>query len=85
MDAVLIGLWLVLDTLLVLTGKVVVRLASFGQWRGERLTQGEARTYGPAGALTFLRDGQRVVTGLGLTIVGALFYFALFVAWGALR
>lgn len=85
MDAVLIGLWLVLDTLLMLTGKVVIRLASLGQWRGENLIQGEARIHGPAGALSYLHDGQRVITGLGLSIVGALFYCVLFLCWGALR
>ena len=77
--AVLAGLWIALDTLLMLSGKVVVCLATFGQWRGERLMQGEARIYGPAGALSFLRDGQRVVTGLGLSIAGALFYFVVLV------
>lgn len=85
MDVVLIGLWLALDTLLMLTGKLVVRLISLGQWRGERFLQGEARIYGAAGAISFLRDGQRVVTGLGLTIVGTLFYFSLLVCWVALR
>jgi len=43
----------------------------------------EARIYGPAGALSFVRDGQRVVTALGLSVVGGAFYFFAFVVWCA--
>lgn len=73
------ALWFVFDIILMLTGKVLVSLVTLGHWRGERLTSNEARIYGPAGAFSFVRDGQRVVTGLGLSIVGALFYFVLLV------
>ncbi|MBS0455434.1 MAG: hypothetical protein JSS14_29390 [Proteobacteria bacterium] len=67
MDSLAIAL---INVVLVLTGKVLVALVSLGQWRGERLTKDEARIYGPAGALSFVRDGQRVVTALGLSVVG---------------
>lgn len=70
-------LWMILEVALVLTGKVVVAVASFGRWRGERLSSTESRIYGPAGALSFKRDGQRVVTANGLLFVGVLFYVLL--------
>lgn len=80
MDSLAIAL---INVVLVLTGKVLIALVSLGQWRGERLMKNEARIYGPAGALTFVRDGQRVVTALGLSVLGGVFYFVAFVVWCA--
>ena len=70
-------LWSGIDFLLVLTGKILVTTGSLGRWRGERLSCNESRIYGAAGALSFTRDGQRVVTSLGLVWIGALFYVLL--------
>lgn len=61
------------------TGRVMVWVVSFGQWRGEQLFGDEGRTYGPAGALSFVRDGRRVVTNTGLLFFGITFYIALLV------
>ncbi|MBI1624822.1 hypothetical protein [Comamonas suwonensis] len=72
-------LWSCIDLVLVLTGKIVVTAASFGQWRGERWRSKESRIDGAAGALCFKRDGQRVFTTTGLLWVGALFYVLLVV------
>ena len=72
-------LWSCIDLVLVLTGKIVVTAASFGQWRGERWRSKESRIHGAAGALCFKRDGQRVFTTTGLLWVGALFYVLLVV------
>ena len=79
------ALWFVFDVILMLTGTFVVSLVTLGHWRGERLMSNEARIYGAAGAFSFVRDGQRVVTGLGLSIVGTLFYFILVVVCVAVR
>lgn len=65
------------------TGRAFVWLISFGRWRGEALLGDEARIYGPAGALSFVRDGQRVITDIGLQFFGAAFYIALIVVLGA--
>lgn len=59
------------------TGRAVVWLVSFGKWRGEPLFGEEARIYGAAGALSFVRDGRRVMTDTGLLFAGIAFYVAL--------
>lgn len=78
--------WLLVEVVLLNTGRAVVFLATLGRWRGERLGGKEGRIHGPAGALSFKRDGQRVVTVNGLLLVGIAFYialvFALIVGWG---
>ena len=73
-------LWAAIEiafVLLAFTGKVVVAVASFGRWRSEKLSGIEGHIYGAAGALSFKRDGQRVVTPTGLLFVGGLFYALL--------
>ena len=60
------------------TGRVVVWLVSFGQWRGEQLIGDEGRIHGAAGALSFVRDGRRVITDTGLLFFGVTFYVVLF-------
>lgn len=62
------------------TGRVVVWFVSFGRWRGEKLLGDEGRIYGAAGALSFVRDGRRVITDTGLVLFGIAFYVALLVA-----
>ena len=61
------------------TGRLVVWLITFGRWRGEPLLDDEGRIYGAAGALSFVRDGQRVITDTGLLFVGIAFYVVLLV------
>ena len=75
MDEIIGG---VLGVIAIQTGRVVVRLVSFGKWRGESLFGDEGRIYGAAGALSFVRDGRRVITDTGLLFVGVVFY-AIFV------
>ena len=70
-------LWLFVDVLLVRTGRVGVTLASGGRWRGEDTARNEARLHGPAGALSFTHQGQRVVTYYGLALAGAAFYLGV--------
>ncbi|WP_395669765.1 hypothetical protein [Rhodoferax sp.] len=69
-----------LEIIAVQTGRVIVWLVSFGNWRGEPLFGDEGRIYGAAGALSFVRDGRRVVTHTGLFFAGVFFYVALFAA-----
>lgn len=68
-----------LQFVVIQTGRGLVWLISFGRWRGEALLGEEARIYGPAGALSFVRDGQRVITDMGLQFFGAAFYVVLIV------
>lgn len=79
-DAIVFILWGAVEVLFVLTGKLVVSAISLGHWRGEALSGNEHRMHGPAGALSFRRDGQRVVTCNGLLLVGVLFYVVLALA-----
>ena len=68
------AVWVVVELLLIGTGRAVVSLATFGRWRGEQLGSGEGRVYGMAGALSFKRDGRRVITRVGLLLAGLAFY-----------
>ena len=67
-------LWGLVELVLIFTGKFVVAIASFGRWRGERFSSNESRVYSPAGALSFKREGQRVITANGLLFIGLLSY-----------
>lgn len=80
--AELLGLlaWLFVEVVLIGTGKAVVALASFGRWRGESLRTNEGKIHGPAGALSFKRNGQRVISVNGLLFVGILFYVVFAIA-----
>jgi hypothetical protein len=69
-----------LGVLAVQTGKLVIRLFSFGTRRSEALFGEEGRIYGAAGALSFVRDGQRVITQTGQLFVGFAFYAILLLA-----
>ena len=51
-------------------GRLAVWLFSLGRWRGEPLFGDEGRIFGAAGALSFVRDGQRVITETGLLFAG---------------
>jgi len=61
------------------TGRIVVWAVSFGRWRGEPLLEEEGRIYGAAGALSFVRDGQRVITDTGSFLVGIAVYIVLLI------
>jgi len=69
---------------LVQTGRLLIWLISMGRWRGEALFGEEGSIYGAAGALSFVRDGRRVITENGLLIAGIASYVAMvlgIVAW----
>jgi hypothetical protein len=59
---------------LVLTGKMLVFLLSFGAWRSESMMGNESSIHAAAGALSFVRDGRRVITVTGQQVVGMAFY-----------
>jgi hypothetical protein len=69
--------WGAMELALALSGKWFVRVISLGRWRGESLRGSEGRMYGPAGALSFTRDGQRVFTWNGMQLAGLVFYVLL--------
>ena len=69
--------WLLVEIVLLKTGRAVVFLGTFGRWRGEKTEEKEGRIHGLAGALSFKREGQRVVTVNGLFLVGLVFYIGL--------
>lgn len=69
--------WLLVDVLFVSVGKMVICLLTLGRWRGERGNEG--RIYGAAGALTFVRDGQRVLTDRVAATLGVFFCVGLVV------
>lgn len=69
-----------LETLLQQLGRATLWLVTLGRWRGEPTLGNEGRIYGAAGALSFVREGRRVVTHTGLLLVGALSAIALLIA-----
>jgi hypothetical protein len=77
MDEIIGG---VLGVIAIQTGRALVWLVSGGKLRGEPLFGDEGRIYGAAGALSFVRDGKRVISESGLYLVGGAFYLALLVA-----
>jgi hypothetical protein len=80
------SVWFIVEVLLIQTGRAAVWTASFGHWRGENIAEKEGRIYGAAGALSFVRDGRRIVTANGLLFAGIFLYvvfaFALLVYVG---
>lgn len=54
-------------------GRLAVWLFSLGRWRAEPLFGDEGRIFGAAGALSFVRDGRRVITKTGLLFAGIVF------------
>ncbi len=54
-------------------GRLAVWIFSLGRWRGEPLFGDEGRIFGAAGALSFVRDGRRVITETGLLFAGIVF------------
>ncbi len=69
----------VIDLALILTAKVVIPLLSFGRWRGENLLTNEASINSGAGSLSFVLNGQRVITWQGMWLIGIAFYGLLLV------
>lgn len=69
--------WLVAEVILLQTGRLLVWACTFGRWRSESIARQEGRVFSAAGALSFRRDGRRVITRTGLFIAGAAFCLAL--------
>lgn len=69
--------WAAIELLLLFTGRALVLAITVGRWRAESMSSDEGRIYGAAGALSFKRDGRRVVTCTGQVLAGCLFYFLL--------
>ena len=69
--------WELLELILAFTGKFVVWALSFGRWRSESVRENESRVFAAAGALSFVREGQRVITATGLVFAGLAFYMLL--------
>ncbi|EJE53891.1 hypothetical protein PMI14_01214 [Acidovorax sp. CF316] len=66
---------ILVDFVFVVAGKLVIYALTLGRWRGERA--GEGRIHGAAGALSFVRDGQRVLTDRSACFVGGFFCIVL--------
>ncbi len=71
--------WL-LNLLLIMIGRFVICIATFGSWKCEALTSNDQAIHAAAGALWYTRDGRRVVTPTGQTLTGFLFCVALVLA-----
>lgn len=59
-----------LEVVLMLIGRLAVRLLSLGQWRSESLSGQEGRIHAAAGSLSFVRKDQRVITPTGQLFAG---------------
>lgn len=76
-EGIAIALWFFVELLIITTGRAVIAAISLGRWRGEQTDKKEGKTHGAAGALSFIRNGQRVVTSTGLFLAGLIFYISL--------
>lgn len=70
-------LWLSVELILIYTGRGLIAAVSLGRWRSEQLHRKEGKIYSAAGSLSFVRDGQRVITANGLFFAGLTFYIGL--------
>jgi hypothetical protein len=66
-----------LGYLTIQVGRLAIWMVSLGRWRGEQLLGDEGRIHGAAGALSFVRDGRRVITETGLLFAGIACLIAL--------
>lgn len=62
--------------------ELLVYALTLGHWRGER-GDNEGRIHGAAGALSFVRDGQRVLTDRSAAFVGGVACLVMGVVWVA--
>ncbi|MBB6562180.1 hypothetical protein HNP48_004889 [Acidovorax soli] len=76
-------IYVLVNYVFVYIGKAIVYALTLGHWRGERGAD-EARIHGAAGALSFVRDGQRVLTDRSAAFVGGAACIVLGLAWVAL-
>ncbi len=74
MDSAFLALF---DLVFTVIGRVAVWMFSLGRWRGEPLGGDEGRIYAPAGALSFTREGRRVITHTGQLFAGVAFSVVL--------
>ncbi len=70
-------LGVVLGWMLALIGRVLIFIGTFGRWKCEGIISTEHRMRSAAGALSYVRDGRRVVTPLGQMIAGSALCVAL--------
>ncbi|AKJ30929.1 hypothetical protein AAW51_4238 [Caldimonas brevitalea] len=68
----------VIELVLIGTGRVAVRVVSLGRWRGAAFDGNEERIFSAAGALSFRKEGRRIITSTGLLFAGVLAYLILF-------
>ena len=64
--------YFLIDLIAVSIGRVAVAVLTLGRWRGEAMGGREARIHSRAGALSFVVDGQRVLTRAALALVGVV-------------
>lgn len=67
-----------IQVLLVLTGKVLVFLISLGAWRSESMSGTRSIQYTLTGPLSFIHQGGRFITVAGQELIGIVFYAMLF-------
>ncbi len=66
-----------LELALAFLGRLVIRGLSFGRWANESWATRESSILAPAGALSYERDGQRVITFVGQQLAGLALLVAL--------
>lgn len=71
---------IVFELLLMMTGRIVICIATLGRCKCESLLSDDYRIHGAAGALWYARDGRCVVTQTGQSLAGCLFYAGLVLA-----
>lgn len=69
--------WDLIYGALVKFGAVLVRAASGGRWKAEPLLSQAHRLRSPAGALSYMADGVRVVTSTGQALAAVLVWALL--------
>lgn len=71
---------IVLELLVMLTGRLVICIATLGSCKCDGILSDKHRTRSAAGALWYSHAGRCVVTQTGQSLAGFLFYVALVLA-----
>lgn len=65
---------MLIGVLVIQTGRLFLRMASFGRWKCDGMGSNAHRIHGAAGSLSYWHEGQRVITRSGQMLAGTLLY-----------
>lgn len=68
---------IVFTWMLIVIGRLVLRIGTLGRWKCESIFSDEHRLRSAAGSLSYVHEGRRVVTSVGQSLAGFIVCVAL--------